>query len=122
MATAADEKDYDRAMEQAARQSGAMTDAVKAAGFAAEDLKTTRFNASANYESIRDRDGNYRQVFTGYQCSQGFRLAFPLDMKRLGQVLSTIAGSGPSRSCTLPLPSRLRAEPPPCPGCFSSLG
>lgn len=44
MATAADEEDYDRAMEQAARQSGAMTDAVKAAGFAAEDLKTTRFN------------------------------------------------------------------------------
>lgn len=94
MATAADEEDYDRAMEQAARQSGAMTDAVKAAGFAAEDLKTTRFNVSTNYESIRDRDGNYRQVFTGYQCSQGFRLAFPLDMKRLGQVLSTIAGSG----------------------------
>lgn len=30
----------------------------------------------------------------GYQCSQGFRLAFPLDMKRLGQVLSTFAGSG----------------------------
>ena len=28
MATAADEEDYDRAMEQAARQSGAMTDAV----------------------------------------------------------------------------------------------
>lgn len=65
MATAADEEDYDRAMEQAARQSGALTDAVKAAGFAAEDLKITRFNASANYESIRDRDGNYRQVFTG---------------------------------------------------------
>ena len=39
MATAADEEDYDRAMEQAARQSGALTDAVKAAGFAAEDLK-----------------------------------------------------------------------------------
>ena len=94
MATAADEEDYDRAMEQAARQSGAMTDAVKAAGFAAEDLKTTRFNVSANYESIRERDGNYRQVITGYQCSQGFRLAIPLDMKRLGQVLSTIAGSG----------------------------
>ncbi len=33
-------------------------------------------------------------MFTGYQCSQGFRLAFPRDMKRLGQVLSTIAGSG----------------------------
>ena len=32
MATAADEKDYDRAMEQAARQSGAMTDAIKALG------------------------------------------------------------------------------------------
>lgn len=122
MATAADEEDYDRAMEQAARQSGALTDAVKAAGFAAEDLKTTRFNVSANYESIRERDGTYRQVSAGYQCSQGFRLAFPLDMKRLGQVLSTIAGSGTSRSCTLPLPSRLRAEPPPCPGCFSSLG
>lgn len=94
MTATATEKDYDHAMEQAARQSGAMTDAVKAAGFAAEDPKTTRFNASANYESIRERDGNYRQVSAGYQCSQGFRLAFPLDMKRLGQVLSTIAGSG----------------------------
>lgn len=33
MATAADEEDYDRrAMEQAARQSGALTDAIKALG------------------------------------------------------------------------------------------
>lgn len=32
MATAADEKDYDHAMEQAARQSGALTDAMKALG------------------------------------------------------------------------------------------
>lgn len=32
MATTADEEDYDRAMEQAARQSGAMTDAMKALG------------------------------------------------------------------------------------------
>lgn len=29
MATAADEEDYDRAMEQAAYQSGALTDAMK---------------------------------------------------------------------------------------------
>lgn len=32
MATAADEEDHDRAMEQAARQSGALTDAIKALG------------------------------------------------------------------------------------------
>jgi hypothetical protein len=32
MATAADEEDYDRAMEQAAYQSGALTDAIKALG------------------------------------------------------------------------------------------
>lgn len=94
MTTTAAEKDYDRAMEQAAHQSESMTDAVKAAGFSAEDLKTTRFNVSTNYESIRDKDGNYQQVFAGYQCSQGFRLAFPLEMKRLGQVLAAIAGSG----------------------------
>ena len=111
MATAADEEDYDRAMEQAARQSGAMTDAVKAAGFAAEDLKTTRFNVSTNYESIRDRDGNYRQVFTGYLCSQGFRLAFPLYMKRLGQVLSTIAGSGMHIAFTVKAPGRASSLP-----------
>lgn len=43
MATAADEEDYDRAMEQAAYQSGALTDAIKALRpFAAEDPKTTR--------------------------------------------------------------------------------
>lgn len=92
--TTAAEKDYDGTMEKASRQSEAMTDAVKAAGFAAEDLKTTHFNVSTSYESIRDRDGNYRQVFAGYQCSQGFRLAFPLEMPRLGQVLSAIAAAG----------------------------
>lgn len=32
MATAADEEDYDRAMEQADYQSGALTDAIKALG------------------------------------------------------------------------------------------
>lgn len=32
MATAADEEDYDRAMEQVAYQSGALTDAIKALG------------------------------------------------------------------------------------------
>ena len=32
MAAAADEEDYDRAMEQAAYQSGALTDAIKALG------------------------------------------------------------------------------------------
>lgn len=94
MATAADEEDYDRAMEQAARQSGALTDAIKALGHLRLRTRKPSDYASANYESIRDRDGNYRQVSAGYQCSQGFRLAFPLDMKRLGQVLSTIAGSG----------------------------
>lgn len=95
MATAADEEDYDRAMEQGCLSKRRADRCYKGPRpFAAEDPKTTRFNVSTNYESIRDRDGNYRQVSAGYQCSQGFRLAFPLDMKRLGQVLSTIAGSG----------------------------
>ena len=92
--TEARDKEYEAAVEQASRQSEALTAAVKSAGFAQEELKTTRFNISTEYESVRDDQGNYRQVFCGYQCSQGFRLAFPLEMSRLGQVLSAIAASG----------------------------
>lgn len=91
--TEARDKEYEAAVEQASRQSEALTAAVKSAGFAQEELKTTRFNISTEYESVRDDQGNYRQVFCGYQCSQGFRLAFPLEMSRLGQVLSAIAAS-----------------------------
>ena len=124
MATAADEEDYDRAMEQAAYQSGALTDAIKALGhLRLRARKTTRFNASTNYESIRDRDGNYRQVSAGYQCSQGFRLAFPLDMKRLGQVLSTIAGSGTQPELHIAFTVKAPGRASSLPGLlFSSLG
>ena len=67
--TEARDKEYEAAVEQASRQSEALTAAVKSAGFAQEELKTTRFNISTEYESVRDDQGNYRQVFCGYQCS-----------------------------------------------------
>lgn len=55
-------------------------------------------------------------MFTGYQCSQGFRLAFPLDMKRLGQVLSTIAGSGTQPELHIAFTVKAPGRAPSLPG------
>ncbi|MCM1313729.1 MAG: SIMPL domain-containing protein [Roseburia sp.] len=86
------DKDYDKAMEIAADNIEDITRAVIAAGFEKEALKTTDFNVRTEYESVKGRDGNYRQEFRGYVVSHNLKVEFGFDVKRLSKALSAIAG------------------------------
>ena len=87
------DKNYDKAMAKSAAEQGALTAALGAVGFTADDLKTVHFNVSAEHESVRGKDGTYKNVFKGYACTHSFRLAFDFDSKRLSETLGVIASS-----------------------------
>ncbi len=90
----AENENYDAAMSAAAEQLDALRASLTDLGFGKDDLKTTNFNVSTRYDFRHDSQGNAKQVFLGYACTQGLRLPFPFDTARLGRTLSAIS------SCT----------------------
>lgn len=91
---AAENKDYDEAMTQAAGQLDALRAALTAIGHEEKALKTANFDVSTRYDYHHDSSGNATRVFLGYACTQNLRLVFPFDAARLSETLSAIS------SCT----------------------
>ncbi|MGF7003438.1 uncharacterized protein YggE [Lachnospiraceae bacterium PFB1-21] len=85
------DKEYDAAMDLAAEQLEQLNDSLMSIGFEKKDLKTTNFSVDTDYKSIQDKQGNYQRVFNGFVCRHQLKLSFDFDMKRLSQVLSTVA-------------------------------
>lgn len=87
-------KDYERAVQDAAKRIEKLQAAVAGAGFAKEEVKTTRFHVETRYENVQDRQGRYKRVFAGYACCHDLKLSFDFDKKELARTLCAIAGSG----------------------------
>lgn len=87
-------KDYDGAMRDASERISKLQDVAVRSGYAKEDLKTTSFNVDTRYESVKDRQGNYKREFVGYACVYRLKLSFDFDSKQLAKVISAIANSG----------------------------
>lgn len=83
--------EYDKAMEGAEANIQSMNASLSTVGFPDDDVKTTGFNVSTNYEREKDRNGNYANVFNGYEVTHNLKLDFGFDMKRLSQALSVIS-------------------------------
>ena len=87
-------KDYDEAMRDASERISKLQDVAVRSGYAKEDLKTTSFNVDTRYESVKDRQENYKREFAGYACVYRLKLSFDFDSKQLAKVISAIANSG----------------------------
>ncbi len=87
------DKEHRAAAEKAAKAADALRDAVRAAGFAGEEMKTVSFDLSPRFESVRTEEGGYRQVFTGFVCSYRFRLVFPFDRELLSRTVTALLSS-----------------------------
>ena len=84
--------DYDKAMDEAAKHLEQLRGALVGIGFTKDDLKTTNFNVNTEYESERDKNGNYKRIFIGYSVTHQLKLEFDFDSQRLSQTLGAIAG------------------------------
>ena len=82
---------HDKAMEQAAAHLAQLRGALVGIGFAKDDLKTANFNVGTEYESERDKSGNYKRIFAGYCVTHQLKLKFDFDPQRLSKTLGAIA-------------------------------
>ncbi len=77
----AKDKDYEKAMLQASERIESLKTAIKSFGLDESDLKTTSFNVSTDYDNVKDRQGNYQRVFSGYVCAYRLKVSFDFDAK-----------------------------------------
>lgn len=84
--------DYAKAVNKASRMLDSLKEALAGVGMQEGDLKTGSFNVSTEYESVRDKNGNYTQKFKGYSCVHGLKLEFDFDSDKLADVLAAISG------------------------------
>ena len=84
-------RDYETAMREAASRIDQINESLSAIGFEKESVKTTDFNVRTDYESKKDRNGNYYRVFNGYVVSHRLKVSFDFDTKVLSKALGTIA-------------------------------
>ncbi len=85
--------EYEETKERAAQQIDYLNTSLEAVGFEKKSVKTTNFNVRTDYESVKDKNGNYKSVFNGYVCSHRLKVEFDFDTKRLAQTLSAISKS-----------------------------
>ena len=72
----AKDKEYDKAMELAAKQLEQPNTSLTAIGFEKESVKTTNFHVDTDYDSYKDKLGNYQREFSGFVCRHNLKLSF----------------------------------------------
>jgi hypothetical protein len=86
------ERDYEDAMNSAAFALQQITDCLKKVGFDKEDIKTTNFDIRTSYRSEKDKNGNYKSVFEGFEYTHSLKLEFDFDNKLLSKTMVALAG------------------------------
>lgn len=84
---------YERAMNIASESLEKLYNAIINVGFEKNDVKTRYFDVSTDYDSVKDKNGNYKKVFRGYKVNHKLILSFDYDMKKLSNALIAISTS-----------------------------
>ena len=84
-------KDYNETLRLSSQDTETMKDILSGFGFERSDLKTLNFSVDTEYESYKDRDGSYKQRFTGYRYRHMLKVEFDSDNERLGKILYALA-------------------------------
>ena len=80
-------KEYDEIIEKSALCIKKIKETVGRAGISDKELKTVKFDVDSNYESYRNKNGNYKSRLVGFQYTQKFYIQFPNDNSQLGKIL-----------------------------------
>ena len=84
-------KDYNETLRLSSQDTETLKDILSGFGFEKSDLKTLNFSVDTEYESYKDRDGSYKQRFTGYRYRHMLKVEFDSDNVRLGKILYALA-------------------------------
>lgn len=84
-------KDYNETLRLSSQDTETLKDILSGFGFERSDLKTLNFSVDTEYESYKERDGSYKQRFTGYRYRHMLKVEFDSDNERLGKILYALA-------------------------------
>ena len=76
-------KDYGETLRHSSEETEVLKDVLSGFGFERADLKTFNFRVDTEYESYKDRDGSYKQRFSGYRFRHMLKVEFPSDKNYL---------------------------------------
>ena len=85
--------DYDQCMKLSGERDELVKSAIVESSLPKDSVKTSNFEISSQYRSVKDKLGNYRSVFDCWKCNHDLKVEFPLDIKLLTKVLHNIAKS-----------------------------
>ena len=80
-------REYEEALEQAARITGQLRDSISNAGLDPKNLKTTDFAVETEYENYQDKNKTWKKRFVGYKYMHSLYIRFDNDNALLGKVL-----------------------------------
>ena len=84
-------KDYTKALKASSEDTEALKELLEQEGFLRGNVKTLSFDVNMENESYKDKDGNWKSRFKGYQYRHTMKIEFPSDRKRLGNILYLLA-------------------------------
>lgn len=79
--------EYADSLELSTRMTNEIKELFAGLGFDKKDVKTLHFQIEAEYERYQDRDNSWKRRFKGYKFTHRFKIEFPADNEKLGQVL-----------------------------------
>ena len=85
MSLEAQSMNYDETLELAAKKIEYLNSSLVEIGFEKKSVKTTNFNVRTDYDRVKDNNGNYKSIFSGYICNHRLKVAFDFDTRRLAQ-------------------------------------
>ena len=91
MSLEAQSMNYDETLELAAKKIEYLNSSLVEIGFEKKSVKTTNFNVRTDYDRVKDNNGNYKSVFSGYICNHRLKVEFDFDTRRLAQTLYAIS-------------------------------
>lgn len=91
MSLEAQSMNYDETLELAAEKIEYLNSSLEEIGFEKKSVKTTNFNVRTDYDRVKDNDGNYKSVFSGYVCNHRLKVEFDFDTRRLAHTLYAIS-------------------------------
>ena len=79
---------YNKAIELHDSKLIEFNDILKGLKIKKEDLKTSYFNISPKYKSVKKLNGEYKDEFEGYLINQSLILTFDYDMNLLDKIIN----------------------------------
>ena len=83
--------DYNNVIEKHDLKLIEFNNIIKSLGFNKEDLKTSYFNISPKYKSVKKLNGDYKEEFDGYHINQSLILSFDYNMDLLDKIINKLS-------------------------------